>query len=93
MKTFSQLRFLCRESCAAGFCQGIDLDAALVLQFRPLPFDPALVGETMQRGEEGARTDREDAACDLLDAVGDPNSVQRSKFERPENEQVQRALQ
>jgi len=47
----------------------------------------------MQRREERARTDREDAACDLLDALGDPNSVQWSKFERPENEQVQRALQ
>src|SRR5579871_4962114 len=66
---FGQLR-------AAGARNGIEPGAPPVFQLPPLPRNPALLFETMQRREERSGTDQENAARYLLDPVGHADTMQ-----------------
>src|ERR1700730_1330758 len=73
----------------AGTRQRIKPGSAPILQFGPLSFDPPLLGQALQSWKQRARPYDERAARDLLDAVRDPDAMQRPKFQRAENEEIQ----
>src|SRR5262249_3107300 len=75
------------EPPAAGRGQLVTLDAAAQIVGRPLAGDQPFALEAMERREERSRFDAEGAAGDLLEAVGDAESVARLEFERAEDQE------
>src|SRR4029078_11148088 len=87
------LAFLGLELAASGRSQLVALRAAALRGLLPAPLDEALLGQAVQGGEEGSRTDLEGTARDLGDAVGDGHAVARLEGERAQDQEVQGPLQ
>src|SRR5689334_24601649 len=54
---------------------GVDLDAASGFEFAPIALNPALFGEAVKGRKERAGTNDKGAARDLLNTVGDGDTV------------------
>lgn len=76
----------------AGGCQRVRFRATSAFQLSPFAFDPAAFFQAMESREERTGADDEHSVRHLFDPVRDAYSVQWSQFQRPENEEVQRAL-
>ena len=68
------------------------LRPARVLGLPPFGVEPSGALQPLQRRQQRAGIDLEDAARDLLDAPGDAEAVHRLETERLEDEHVERAL-
>src|SRR5512138_1821851 len=78
------------ELTAAGARQSVELRTAGVFGAAPFGVEPAGALEALQRDEERAWVDLEDAARGLLDAAGDAEAMHRLEAERLQNQQVER---
>src|SRR5256886_15904174 len=84
---------LARELLPPLFRQRVEARAPVAVGGPPLRVDEAARLEALQRGIERPVIDDEDVVGLLLDDPGDPLPVLRAEDERPEDEQVERALQ
>src|SRR5690349_4794746 len=81
------------ELRAANGCQTVDLRAAVRVGEPPLTFDPAAFLETVERRVEGALTELERVAGQLLGPAGDGVPVGGPPRERLQNEEVEGTLE
>jgi len=78
---------------AASFAsETVGLDAPSLRRHLPLPFDPAVLLQPVQRGKQRSRLDVKRSSRCLEDAFGDSSAVERLQFERPQDEQIERTL-
>ena len=85
-------RLFSRQMAASLARQTVGLDAAALRRRFPLPLDPSVLFQAMERGKQRSRLDLERPSRGLEDALGDRGAMERLQFERPEDEQVQGAL-
>ena len=71
----------------------VELGSPPIFQLPPLSFDPAIFGQSMQSGEKGPGAHNEHAARNLLYTIGNADAVQWAKFERAEDEKIERPLE
>ena len=72
--------------------QMVGLDAAALRRRLPLSFDPSILFQAVEGGEQRSRLDLERPSRGLKNALGDSGAMERLQFERAEDEQVQGAL-
>ena len=77
---------------ASGASQTVGLDAVARRQRFPFALDPSVLFQAVERGKQRSGLDLERPARRLKDALGDSGAMERLQFERPENQQVQSAL-
>lgn len=82
-----------RELLTSGRRQFVSLYAAAGLARRPLTADKALLLEAMQSGEQRSSLDAERPFRDLLDAIGDADTVPRLRLESAENQEREGAFE
>ena len=81
------------QLAAAGRSERVGLHAPAFLVRAPFPGNPAVLLQSVERGEEGARLHVEGAAGQLADPIGHADAVQRLQFERAQDQQIERAAE
>src|SRR6185436_16697367 len=81
------------QAFAAGRREPVDLRPAVVLRRLPLRVDPALQLETLQRRVQRTELDAEPIARAVANRADDGVAVQRTEQERPQNQEVEHAVE